>query len=376
MATKYKYNEARREWSTLVYDGTLTPTGEKHRKRITSKKSSKDLENKVIEFKRQIEEESANIQTNITVEEYSLKWLNLYKSNREKNTQIMYKNTIKLLEPIYYKRLSDITRSDFQYVINLNKEKPRSCILIKQTFNQILKSAVLDGIITDLSYRKITTDIILPKYVKSAKQPLTAEERNALLNCELDASKRAFVTLLYYCGLRKAEALALETTDFDFKKDIVKINKVIIYPSNQAEIKPYTKSHHGMREIPLNSACKSILIDYVANCTGKLFKAENGAYLSGSAYKSMWSSIVLSCNKYLGYNPNAKKDKTPPPITGLTAHRLRHNYCTLLCYQIPKISTKTIARLLGDSEQMVLNVYSHIMEEKENVTEAVESAFL
>ena len=53
---------------------------------------------------------------------------------------------------------------------------------------------------------------------------------------------------------------------------------------------------------------------------------------------------------------------------------IRHNYCTQLCYQIPKISIKKIARLMGDTEKMVLNVYDHIIEEQEKAGEAVENA--
>jgi hypothetical protein len=47
----------------------------------------------------------------------------------------------------------------------------------------------------------------------------------------------------------------------------------------------------------------------------------------------------------------------------------------MLCYQIPKISTKKIAQLMGDTEKVVLDVYSHIVEEEEQITEALNSAF-
>ena len=69
----------------------------------------------------------------------------------------------------------------------------------------------------------------------------------------------------------------------------------------------------------------------------------------------------------MGYNPY-KKDRGEPPIVGLTPHIFRHNYCTELCYQVPMISTKKIAKLMGDTEKMVLDVYSHIIEEKEDIT--------
>ena len=68
---KYTYNPERKEWYTLVYDGTLTKTGEKHRKRITSKKSSADLEKKVIAFKQSLENNEAINLSTITFGEYS-----------------------------------------------------------------------------------------------------------------------------------------------------------------------------------------------------------------------------------------------------------------------------------------------------------------
>ena len=39
-------------------------------------------------------------------------------------------------------------------------------------------------------------------------------------------------------------------------------------------------------------------------------------------------------------------------ITDLTAHVFGHNCCTELCCQIPKISTKMAAQLLGDNETL------------------------
>ena len=61
-------------------------------------------------------------------------------------------------------------------------------------------------------------------------------------------------------------------------------------------------------------------------------------------------------------------------IIGLTGHVFRHNYCSSLCYQIPKISIKRIAELMGDTEDMVMKVYSHILAEKEDVDGAVNAA--
>ena len=86
MATKYTYNEQRKEWYTLVYDGTYNKDGSKHRKRITSKKSSGDLEKKVSAFRRSVEESTPP--TNITFGDYAKEWLLTYKTSKELNIQL------------------------------------------------------------------------------------------------------------------------------------------------------------------------------------------------------------------------------------------------------------------------------------------------
>lgn len=87
--------------------------------------------------------------------------------------------------------------------------------------------------------------------------------------------------------------------------------------------------------------------------------------MTSSAYAKMWQSIVRKIN-YTAGGTDAF-----PVVTGLTAHIFRHNYCTNLCYQVPAISIKKIAQLMGDTEKMVLNVYNHIMEEKEDAAKVV-----
>lgn len=372
---KYSYNPDRKEWSTLVYDGTLTPTGAKHRKWISSKKSSADLEKKVNEFKASLQ--NGFVETsNITFGEYSRNWFELYKSSKELNTQRMYKTCVfKYLTPLDNIRLVDIKHSHFQSIINQNMEHPKTCKNIKLAFTQIIKSAVRDRYLPHSAIEDITMDISLPKYQKPQKRALTAIEKEALMNADLDDRKRAFVTILYYCGLRRGEVLALTPKDFNFKTKTVSVSKVIIFNNNQPELKPYPKSDNGIRSVPLPEASVDVLKEYVRNCKGYLFKGQNAPLMTETAYKRMWESIITSMNIAVGYNPQAKKNKIEKPIQGLTAHVFRHNYCTQLCYQVPTISTKKIAQLMGDTEKVVLSVYSHILDEQENVSDAINSAF-
>ena len=91
---------------------------------------------------------------------------------------------------------------------------------------------------------------------------------------------------------------------------------------------------------------------------------QDGSIITESSYVKMWKSIHSKIDNFLGFGTS----KT------LTAHSFRHNYCTRLCYQIPLISTKMITKLLGDDEKMVIDMYSHILVDKEQVNNSIETA--
>ena len=372
---KYSYSEERKAWCTFVYDGTLMPNGAKRRKRIISKKSSADLEKRVLEFKRSLEEQGTTM-SNVTFGEYAERWLNVAKSTKELNTQKMYKYTLSYFGDISDRQLTSINHSDLQSIINQYSDKPRTCKTIKLTFGQIIKSAVRDHLLPRTAIDDILTDISLPKYQKPLKKPLNELEKEALQKAELDERKRAFISILYYCGLRRGEALALTPEDFNWADSTVRISKAIVFDSNKPILKDYPKSDNGIRFVPLPVASMPYIKPYVTKCADKyLFHVENNEMMTAIGYRRMWESIICSMNIALGYDPQQKVPKPVRPIQNLTAHTFRHNYCTELCYQIPIISTKEIARLLGDNEKMVIDVYSHLVEGKEKTSEALNNIF-
>lgn len=357
---KYKYSEKRKEWYTLVYDGTVTASGEKHRKWISSKKSSADLEKKVIAYKQSLEQGAAQL-SNITFGEYAQRWYESAKASKEINTRKMYQSVLKAsFNEINDIPIANITHSHFQRCINEKLEHPRMCILIKQTFGQIVRSAVREHLMPRNALEDVLTDISLPKYQKPLKRPLSDVEKEAIRNADLDQKKRCFISILFYCGLRKGEVLALTAADFDFKAKTLSVSKSWV----DGTIKPYPKSDNGIRIVPLPDASIEYIQTFVESESGYIFHSKNGPVMTANAYRRMWESIIYNLNKV-----------AQDPIDSLTAHVFRHNYCTELCYQIPTISTKMIARLLGDSEKMVIDVYSHLLEEKENVTDAVNQIF-
>ncbi|MBE5830842.1 MAG: site-specific integrase [Butyrivibrio sp.] len=371
---KYKYNERIQGWSTLVWDGTYTKAGEKHRKALVSKKSSADLEKQVAEFKAQLKNGGALNYSGMTFPQYAQKWFEISKATSEINTQRMYRTTIKYFDCLYDVRISDIRHSHLQMVINNNADHPKTCKNIETTFRQIIRSAVRDKLLPRNALEDICSDITLPKYVKPSKRPLDETEKEAFLKAELSPMKQAFVSMLYACGLRRGEALALTRFDFNWERNEVSINKVIVFDGNNPVLKPYPKSERGVRTIPIPAAMVPRIKPYVESCDGYLFHGRDSEMMTETSFRRMWASIITSMNIAAGYNPQAKKFKGEKPIKDLTCHIFRHNYCTELCYKVPQISTKKIAQLLGDTEKMVLDVYSHIVDSKENVVETINEA--
>lgn len=204
------------------------------------------------------------------------------------------------------------------------------------------------------------------KYTPSEKRPLTQYEREAVFKADFKEQDKIFVYLLYGCGIRRGEALALTIFDFNFKRKELTINKAHEFVNDKPKQKD-PKSANGFRTITIPDKILPAVENYVDDLKhrGKtyLFTMRNGQPMTKSSYDKMWIRII-----------KRMQEVSDEEITDLTAHVFRHNYCTNMCYQIPTVSIKKIAQLLGDTEKMVLEVYNHIILEKEDAAAAIAAA--
>lgn len=355
---------------TKIWDGTYNPDGSKHRKSLQSKKSSADLEKQVNLLKEKVRNGNTVQPSEYTFLEYATIWKQTCKAVREKNTQKMYENVINkhfiVLEGI---KLTDIRKIHFQMVINNALEKPRTCKQIALTFKQVIRSAIQDKYLPAQSYTDICDNIELPKYVPAEKRALYPQEIEAMKTAEFSSRERAFIYLIYGCGLRRGEALALDKTlDIDLKHAKLTVRRSIEFDVNNPGFKA-PKSVNGYRTVPIPDFLTAYLKEYIPTLKGDyLISKLDGSLMTKSSYDKMWKSIAEKMNIAAGGTKHLKV------IYGFTAHTFRHNYCTNLCYQIPTISIKHIASLLGDTEKMVIKVYNHMILEKEDVGGALNSA--
>lgn len=350
-------------FSTRVWDGTYTKNGEKHYKHLRSKKSSKDLERKVKELEYQVKERNVVKRDDITFYDYARRWRTLYKDSKANGTKMMYDHIIKTyLRELEFVRLQDIQRVHLQLVLNNANNKPRTQQQILMTFRQIIDAAVAERLMPANVADDILRSMQRVKYKASEKRALLPHEREAVFKADFNLMDKIFVFLLYGCGIRRGEALAITVEDISLDERTLYINKAYDFITIK---EPKTKN--GYRTLPIPDIIYSEIEQYVSTLKdqGKtyLFTTKRGELMTRSAYRRMWERIMKEMDKV-----------SDTPIEGLTAHIFRHNYCTNLCYEVPRISIKMVAKLLGDKEATVLNVYNHLMMEKEDSTAAINAA--
>lgn len=364
MANKYKQQSDGR-YRTKVWDGTYQ-NGKKHYIFLTSTKSSKDLERIVADFEAKREGGTMVVSQAITVHEYAVQWRSIEKGLSESATKEMYDRVIeKHLQPLKTVQFDYFTRANVQSIINSNADKPRTCQQIVLTLKQICKSAERDKLLPFGKTIEIFDRIQIPKYQAEEKKPLTTEQSaivESILKTHVLAPRaRLFLTLIYFCGLRREEALAVKFDDIQGFS--VTVNKALHLGDTSTEIKT-TKSARGVRSVPLPPDAVKIIQDILTelepNHDGFMFYTKTGGIITRSSYRKMWESIEAT----LGFD--------------CSAHIFRHTYCTKLCYEAFEhrtISVKQIAKLLGDTDKMITDVYSHLVEEREQTNDAIISIF-
>lgn len=369
-------------YHTSVWDGTYV-NGKKHYKQFAAKTDA-ELKRKVENYKIALKTGDAVATTDTPLYEYAKLWVDLTKSNKKQATKDMYNNLINKHIVSLDMSLSDLNFSTIQWFLNKYNDKARTQQQLVMCLKQIVKMAIKDRLLPRDALSTLFDDISTTKYKSDEKRPLTDEEKAAIKTADFTDRERMFVYLLYGTGIRREEALALTAFDVDLNKAEIRINKTRVFVSSGTLLQQSTKSDNSYRTIPIPDYLHGMLKQYIQSLkTPDLFTKNDGTTITKNSYRRMFESIVkkmknaylAECAKKDNFNPNLI-DWQSVGFDDLSAHIFRHNYCTMLCYEAVKgnISTKRIAKLLGDTEMMVLKVYSHIIEEKEKPVEAIQNA--
>lgn len=268
--------------------------------------------------------------------DYSKMWKNLYKAQASANTRAMYDNIVDkhfcALEGV---KLQDIDRIHLQIMLNNADEKKRTQQQIVLTYKQVLRSAVADHLFPANVLEDIIKNMEPVKYKPEEKRPLTETEKKAVFATDLKEQDKALLYILYGCGLRREEVLALTRFNVNLAKKELSVTRAYEYTTGRA-VEKGPKSDNGYRDVPIPDSVFPTIERFVKSLSRTtLFKMRGGLPMSKSSYDKAWARMQKAISKEL-------KEETT-----LTAHVFRHNFCTNLCYQIPTVSIKKIAQLMG-----------------------------
>lgn len=323
--------------------------GKRIRKRIYAD-SQQELKRKERELLLEADKE---LQSNTRFGDYAQRWFEAYKTANSAGTQLYYERALRFLSPINSKRLKDVTRTDVQTIINAHRDAPTQAKLIAVTAKQIMKAAMMDGLI---NYQLI--DYQYPKQPKPEKRALSDAEKKAVKAADLDDMQRLFVDIMFYLGLRPGEARALQARDFDQKTRMVTISRAVGTLHNDVFIKE-TKTG-VVRTIPVPDILMAEVRAYSrANPGFYLFSDKSGNILTQAKFTRFSRLIFAKINEALGGNEKMNL------LNGWTMYTFRHNRATEL-YYLNGVSTKKKAEYMGHSEQMFLQTYSHLDNDRED----------
>lgn len=292
---------------------------------------------------------------------YFKNWMELYKQGSVRPvTYQKYVNThfhLRVLAPNL--TLENLTKQSYQQLLNLYAETHERQTVMD--FHHLIKGAILDakdeGLVQGNPVRKAVIKGKMPR--RKRKKFLNQDELKSLLtSLKLtdEVSWDWFIYLIAKTGLRFSEALALTPEDFDFRLNLLKINKTWNYKDRAGGFQP-TKNKSSIRVIKIDPQTSGHFKKLTKNS-----KADRLIFVK----KRVFNSIV---NQHL-YRL-CQKARIPE----ISLHGLRHTHASILLYA--EVSTASVSRRLGHADMTTTQqVYLHIIKELEAKDEAKITDFL
>jgi len=321
-----------------------------------------ELEKKERDFRNNLEKGIIIDDKGLTVGQWSLKWLELYKSNVSYNTKRMYESSIKtyIIPSFGQYKLKDLRPHHVQQLINSLEAKGhnRTAEIVCLTLRQILETAIKN----ELIYRNVIDNISRKKAEKTVKRALSDYEIELIKSVDLPLREKAFVFLLLNTGLRRGEAFALMRGDISLIDRTITVSKSTITKQNRMEIKNSPKSLAGNRVLPITDELYPVIAEWLhENKSLYVFPTARGGLMTDTAFRYMWDKIIRALNLAAGGREGEFFVKKI--ADDITPHIFRHTYASLL--HRAGVDIKTAQYLLGHSSlKMTMDIYTHLDNQK------------
>lgn len=365
----YIYQRENGKWVGRLYDGVKSDGSPKIK--YFSGKSEAEVKKKIREYNKS----GLKIDIKkITVKEYILNWLAVYKKDSLKPSSYdRLENTVKhqVIPNIGMIQLQQLNSDDIQSLLNQLKSEAYSYSTIKKVhdcLNDVLTHATIKGDIVKnpmLLVKMPEKNLFETKeirYFNKQEIALIKEEcERKYKNGNLKYSYGDVYILMLNTGLRMGEVIGLEKADWDKENKTLHIQRnvqsIMKRDKNGKRIKGRelnyntTKTYSGDRILPVNKTATEALERLCAKSSDEIqyiVCQTNGKTVPPDRIERTFYRIL----KNIG-------------IEKTGTHSLRHTFASILFAD--KVDIKTVSKLLGHASiQITLNTYIHIIENIEH----------
>lgn len=331
-----------------------TPDGAPIRKAVYAR-SKTELNAKVKEIKESLIRGDI-LDDRTTIGEYARIWLDASQSPSRHKTYQMYESSISnhIVPRVGHLTISKATPIQIQSALTAMTDEglTRTVEIMRMALIQIYESAIDNG----LANRNVAKRTNKPSYRPDPVDPLSETEISALLDADLSDKDRLFVLLCLFQGLRRGEALARRTGQIDE----ITVAEAWTVENNQGKIKPRPKTYAGNRAMPTCPLVRDLLERVSATSGGLyLFADKNGRPITETMYRGLWRRVGRALNASMG-GVNPRRGRTALQVARpITAHTLRHTFCTMLYYS--DFDLLQMQYLMGhDDSKTTIDVYTHL----------------
>lgn len=276
---------------------------------------------------------------------------NLYLSEKvdiAHNTRLTYSYIVKNLSVLHDLKIRDITYQTLHKTLSAceyaNRTRNMYVTFLKSVFKFATNTYKLIAINPAKELKNFTSKIY------KSLTTFTNEELDLLLLSYIDNKCiHALLSTARYTGARYGELLALTWDDIDLINHTISINKQWCRIANGYGFS-HTKTKNSIRTIPIPPVLVATLTEYKDHSQSeRLFN-----YNTSSTNNINYAMRLV--------------------VPGKTIHGFRHTYATTLLAN--GVDIKTVASLLGDNVNTVINVYVHYSDEmRRNAAENVANIF-
>lgn len=309
------------------------------------------------------------------------------KPTTKSNYQFNYDHFVR--EGFGQEKIGKIRYSDVKkFYYDLMKErgiKPRTLDGVNTVLHSTFKMAVRDEIIRSNPAEGVMAEIKKSDlWVKTRRRGLTVPEQRELVEFMKDSHQFKgwvpVITVLLGTGMRIGECLGLRWEDIDLDKRLISVNHNLVDYQDR-DIKKQmrkiqtTKTRAGVRMIPMiDEVYEAFITEFelqsaigfceeeIDGYSGFIFTTTDQKLMSRSAVNNALHRIVRIHNEEEEKKAKAE-GREPILIPQLSAHHLRHTFCTRFCEN--ETNLKVIQSIMGHSDiTTTMDIYADATTEK------------